>query len=185
VLPRQTPVPVPAPVAEARPAVEPSPALNLSAASRICTELARVTTAGDVNRLLTNAADILGARGIIVWVADHSGVALYPMFTHGYAAAVLARLGTISTDASNATAAAWRSGELVAVPGDAASPGALVTPVMAADRCVGVLAAELRDGREMREDVRALTAIFSAQLATVVTPVADASQASLVDRVAT
>jgi len=120
-----------------------------------------------------------------VWVADKSGVSLYPMFTHGYATAVLARLGTISTDASNATAASWRSGELVAVPSEPDSPGALVTPIITADGCVGVLAAELRNGRELREDVRALATIFSAQLATVVTPVAEVSQAGLVDRVAT
>ena len=121
---------------------------------------------------------------MIVWVADKSGTSLYPMFTHGYPAAVLVRLGTISTDANNATAAAWRSGELVAVPSEADSPGALVTPIITADGCVGVLAAELRNGRERREDVRALATIFSAQLATVVTPVAEVSEAGLVDRVA-
>ena len=65
------------------------------------------------------------------------------------------------------------------------SPGALVTPIITADGCVGVLAAELPNGRERREDVRALATIFSAQLATVVTPVAEVSQAGLVDRVAT
>ena len=85
----------------------------------MCADLARVMNAGDVSALLTKAAEILDARGVIVWVADKAGVALYPMFTHGYPAAVLVRLGTISTDANNATAAAWRSGELVAVPGRA------------------------------------------------------------------
>ena len=94
-------------------------------------------------------------------------------------------LGTISTDANNATAASWRSGELVAIPGESDSPGALVTPIITSDGCVGVLAAELRHGREMREDVRALATIFSAQLSTVVTPVAEVSQAVLADRVAT
>jgi hypothetical protein len=168
-----------------RPSVETSQGVNLSAASRVCSDLARVMNAGDVSTLLTRAAEILDARGVIVWVADRSGVALYPMFTHGYPAAVLVRLGTISTDANNATAAAWRSGELVAVQGEPDSPGALVTPIITADGCVGVLAAELPNGRERREDVRALATIFSAQLATVVTPVAEVGQAGLVDRVAT
>jgi hypothetical protein len=170
---------------EPRPVAETKPAVNLSAASQVCAEFARVTNAGDVTALLTKAAEILDATGVIVWVADRQGIALYPMFTHGYPAAVLVRLGTISTDANNATAASWRSGELVAVPGEADSPGALVTPIVTADGCVGVLAAELRRGREMREDVRALATIFSAQLATVVTPVGEVSQGVLVDRVAT
>ena len=173
------------PAVEPKPAAETIPAVNLTAASRVCAELARVMHAGDVSALLTKAAEILDARGVIVWVADKPGMALYPMFTHGYQPAVLLRLGTISTDANNATAASWRSGELIAVPGESDFPGALVTPIVTADGCVGVLAAELRHGREMREDVRALATIFSAQLATVVTPLAEVSQAGLVDRVAT
>lgn len=170
---------------EPPPAAEASRAVNLAAASRVCADLARVIDAGDVSALLTKAAEILDARGVIVWVADKPGVSLYPMFTYGYPTAVLVRLGTISTDANNATAASWRSGELVAIPGESDSPGALVTPIITSDGCVGVLAAELRHGREMREDVRALATIFSAQLATVVTPVAEVSQTVLADRVAT
>jgi GAF domain len=163
-----------------RPTAETTQGVNLSAASRVCAELARVMDAGDVSVLLAKAGEILDARGVIVWVADKAGVSLYPMFTHGYPAAVLVRLGTISTDANNATAAAWRSGELVAVPSEPGASGALVTPIITADGCVGVLAAELPNGRERREDVRALATIFSAQLATVVTPVAEVSQAGVV-----
>lgn len=168
-----------------KPSAEPVQGVNLSAASRVCVELARVTTAGDVTTVLARAAEVLDARGVIVWVADRPGVALYPMFTHGYASAVLQRLGTIPTDANNATAAAWRAGELVALAAERDAHGALVTPIITAVGCVGVLAAELRNGREMREDVRAMATIFSAQLATLITPVAEADQTDLVDRVAT
>ena len=173
----------PRPAVEPPPAVETNPPVNLTAASRVCAELARVMRADDVSALLAKAAEILDARGVIVWVADKAGIALYPMFTHGYPPAVLVRLGTISTDANNATAASWRAGELMAVSGESDSPGALVTPIVTADGCVGVLAAELRHGREMREDVRALATIFSAQLATVVTPVAEVTEGGLIDRV--
>jgi len=177
-LPRTTNDPKPS-------SAEPVQSVNLPAASRVCVELARVTNAGDVTVVLAKAAEILDARGIIVWVADTPGVALYPMFTHGYPSAVLLRLGTIPTDASNATAASWRAGELVALSADRDAHGALVTPIITATGCVGVLAAELRNGREMREDVRAMATIFSAQLATLITPVAQADQTDLVDRVAT
>lgn len=168
------------------PPAPPAPAVDLAAASRVCAELARVTDAGDIPALLARAAGVLDARGIIVWVTDTQATTLYPMVTHGYAPAVLMRLGTLGVDANNATAAAWRTGELHAVERDADGHGALVTPIVTADGCVGVLAAELAEGREMREDVRALATIFSAQLATVVTPVAAvAGQTGLVDRVAT
>ena len=77
------------------------------------------STRATFRALLARAAGVLNARGVIVWVADRQGASLYPMFTHGYPAAVLHRLGSISTDANNATAASWRSGELTAVAGDA------------------------------------------------------------------
>jgi hypothetical protein len=181
-----TPPPASAPAAAAAAPVPTGPPdLNLTAAAEVCADLARVLDAGDIPALLSRAAGVLDARGMIVWVADRSGASLYPMFTHGYPSAVILRLGTIGSDANNATAAAWRSGELTAVAGGDGQSGALVTPIVTAEGCVGVLAAEIADGREMRDDVRALATIFSAQLATVVTPVAEASQAGLADRVAT
>lgn len=181
-----TPVPASAPAGAApTPVASGPPDLNLTAAAQVCVDLARVLDAGDIPALLSRAAGVLDARGMIVWVADRPGASLYPMFTHGYPSAVILRLGTIGSDANNATAAAWRSGELTAVAGGDGQPGALVTPIVTAEGCVGVLAAEIADGREMRDDVRALATIFSAQLATVVTPVAEASQPGLADRVAT
>jgi hypothetical protein len=181
----QPAAPLPAPVAAEAVPPPVAPRVNLVEASRVCSDLARVLDAGDVQGLLARAAELLSARGVIVWVAGRQGASLYPMFTYGYPAAVLIRLGSISSDARNATAAAWRSGELTAVAGAGDRPGALVTPIVTADGCVGVLAAEIADGREMDGDVRALATIFSAQLATVVTPVAEVSQGDMADRVAT
>jgi GAF domain len=178
-------VPVPAAPVAPPPPIAAAPAVDLRAASQVFSELARVLDANDISGLLSRAADVLDARGMIVWIADRPGTSLYPMFTHGYPRAVLLRLGSISSDANNATAAAWRSGEVTAVAGNADVPGALVTPIVTAEGCVGVLAAEIGGGREMNDDVRALATIFSAQLATVVTPIAEVSQSGLVDRVAT
>ena len=152
------------------------PAVDLPAAARVCAELARVLDAGDIPGLLSRAAEVLEAPGIIVWVADQQGTALFPLFAHGYPAHVLLRLGGLPTEASNATAAAWRTGQLLAVAGDNANAGALVSPIVTSSGCVGVLAAEVPAGREARQDVQALATIFAAQLATVVTPVAAADQ---------
>jgi hypothetical protein len=161
-----------------------SATVSLNEASRVCAELARVTTAADIPALLARAAAVIDARGVIVWVSDDQGVALYPLFTHGYPQAVVLRLGTLSADANNATAAAWRTGDLTVVDSAGNTPGAIVAPIVTSQGCVGVLAAELAVGGEARDDVRAMAVIFAAQLATVVTPVVSAV-AGAIDRVGT
>ena len=142
--------------------------------------MARVLDAGDLPGLLARAAGVLDAPGVIVWVADRAGHALFPLLTHGYSSAAVVHIGSIPTEGDNATATAWRTGEVQAVASDADGSGALVAPIVTADGCVGVLAAELRDGRERRDDVRALASIFAAQLATFVTVLPEAGGQTLV-----
>ena len=142
--------------------------------------MARVLDAGDLPGLLARAAGVLEAPGVIVWIADRGGHSLFPLLTHGYSGAAVAHIGSIPTEADNATATAWRTGEVQAVASDAECPGALVAPIVTAEGCVGVLAAELRDGRERRDDVRALASIFAAQLATFVTVLPEAGGQTLV-----
>jgi hypothetical protein len=48
------------------------------------------------------------------------------------------------------------------------SNGAVVAPMFGPDACIGVLAAEVRHGREDDTDTRAVTAMIAAQLATAV-----------------
>lgn len=174
-----TPPQVPISVNTSLPSSSPPP-IDLTKAAKICADLARVLDAGDLPALLTRAADVLKAPGLIVWVADQNGQMLYPLLTHGYPAATLMKMGSLRTDADNATAAAWRTGELRAVPATSEAPGALVAPIVTSDGCVGVLAAEVKDGRELRSEVRALATIFAAQLATLVTPLPAAGAHPLV-----
>jgi hypothetical protein len=68
----------------------------------------------------------------------------------------------------NATAAAWRLGELRVVPGDIMSNGAIVAPMFGPHCCVGALAAEVRHGRESDSPTQAVTAMIAAQLASIV-----------------
>jgi hypothetical protein len=174
-----TPPHVPISVNTSLPSSSPPP-IDLTKAAKICADLARVLDAGDLPALLTRAADVLKAPGLIVWVADQNGQMLYPLLTHGYPATTLMKMGSLPTDADNATAAAWRTGELRAVPATNEAPGALVAPIVTSDGCVGVLAAEVKDGRELRGEVRALATIFAAQLATLVTPLPAAGAHPLV-----
>ena len=174
------PVAPAAPFAPDAPLAPGAPDLDLSSAARVCSDMARVLDAGDLPGLLARAAGVLEAPGVIVWVADRAGHALFPLLTHGYSGAAVVHIGSIPTEADNATATAWRTGMVQSVACDAEGSGALVAPIVTAEGCVGVLAAELRDGRERRDDVRALASIFAAQLATFVTVLPEAGGQTLV-----
>ncbi|MNC86938.1 hypothetical protein D3C83_26280 [compost metagenome] len=96
-----------------------------------------------------------------------AGDELFPAAGCGYDRGIMQRLRPIARAADNATAAAWRTGALRTVPGDAAGPGAIVAPMCAPDGCLGVLAAEVRNGREADAATQAVAAIIAAQLSGV------------------
>jgi transcriptional regulator with XRE-family HTH domain len=138
---------------------------DLLAAANLCTRFGRLEGIGDGTPLLEEAARILDAIGLVVWVWHSETNELNPVLAHGYSERVLAQLPPVRRDADNATAAAFRSAQVCVVPGSDVRSGALVVPLNAPAGCVGVLATELRSGREQRESVRALVTIFAAQLA--------------------
>jgi hypothetical protein len=146
------------------PAVPPFEA-DFSAAADLCTELCRVNTTSELVSLLPEAARILDAVGIIVWVWDSTAAGLRPSLTHGYSPKMVAQLPTVTRDAENATAAAFRSAQTCVVDGSDRASGALVVPLMTPGGCTGVLAIEVQHGREQTGSVRALVTIFAAQLA--------------------
>ncbi len=155
------------------------PEPDLAAAAHLCTELGRVLETRDVAPLLEGAAKILNAVGLIVWIWDPHGTALRPALAHGYSDDVLAQMPEVRPDADNATATAFRSAQTRVVNGSDLASGAVVVPLMTPGGCGGVLAVELRHGREQSESVRALAMIFAAQLATLVgfAPLAEAVNA--------
>jgi hypothetical protein len=114
--------------------------------------------------LLREAARILDAIGLIVWVWDPQASGLRPALTHGYSDQVLAHVPIVRSDAHNATAEAFRSARACTVCGSEHRSGALVVPLITPTGCVGVLAIELQ-GREQSGSVRALATILAAQLA--------------------
>jgi transcriptional regulator with XRE-family HTH domain len=154
---------IPGPV---RASSQPEP--DLAAAAEICTELGRVYKTHEAAPLLQGAARILEAIGLIVWVWDPVGSELKPTLAHGYSDQVLAQLPRVSRDADNATAAAFRTAQTCIVNGSDLASGAVVVPLMTPAGCAGVLAIELRHGKEHGRSVRALAIIFAAQLAMLV-----------------
>jgi hypothetical protein len=135
---------------------------DLQAAAEVCTAIGRLTSSEDLPQLLQQAAVVVDASGIVVWMA--AGEELFAAAAYGYPSHVIQKLGPINRSAINATAAAWRSGTLQAVAGDLSTRGALAAPMLGPDRCIGVLAVEISGGREDNPGKRAVTMMFAAQL---------------------
>jgi hypothetical protein len=146
--------------------VAPRAEMDLAAAAELCTAISRVVTSTALPDMLARTAALIDASGVIVWLGHHE--ALHAAMSHGYDPRVIQQLGAIARNADNATAEAWRTGELRTVAGDLMSNGAIVAPMFGPDSCVGVLAAEVRHGREHDSDTRAVTMMIAAQLAAVV-----------------
>ena len=143
-----------------------SPAVDLKAAADLCTALSRITATAALPALLGRAAAILDAPGIILWMG--AGDELFAVTAHGYGPQIIAKLGPIGRAADNATAAAWRTGEIATVPGDASGNGAIVAPMFGPDACIGALAIEVRNRREEDPVAQAVSSMIAAQLATAV-----------------
>jgi hypothetical protein len=138
---------------------------DLVAAAQLCTEFSRAEKASEMASLLPEAARILDAIGLIVWVSDAQATELRPALAHGYSDKLLGQLPAVKRDADNATAVAFRSAQMCVVDGIDGASGALAVPLMAPRGCVGVLAIEVQNRSEQIGSVRALVTIFAAQLA--------------------
>ncbi|HEX9367486.1 MAG TPA: GAF domain-containing protein [Vicinamibacterales bacterium] len=136
----------------------------------LCGDLARIQDTQALPALLGRAAEVLQASGIVLWIADPDGRELSPIVVHGYPAHLASRFGTIARNAANVTASAYRTGLLQTMKGDAISNGAVAAPLVTAAGCVGVMAAELKDGGELQESRLAAATIIASQLATLVGP---------------
>jgi hypothetical protein len=153
------------------------PSVDLSTIATLCGDLARVVDTRALPAILERAATVLDAPGIILWIADPDGRELSPIVTHGYPQSMIARLGTILSDAENATASAFRTALMQTVHADAVSNGAMAAPLVTPAGCVGVMAAEVRHEGEKDSAKLAAAAIIAAQLATLVGPPSTRAQA--------
>ncbi len=162
-----------APVAATAPTRIISPLLTATAA--LCTDFGRVNEFEELRALLTRAAQVMEASGLVVWLGNTAGGDLRPVLAHGYSEQTIARMPAVPRAGHNAAAAAYRTGALQIVlsqPGG--STGAIVAPLLSADGCIGALSVEIKGGGETSDSVQALAAIFAAQLAGVLSvPAAD------------
>lgn len=169
---------VPSPEAVVLLAVDPAPAfdaapvdlapVDLMSVADLCTRLGRVLQVRDVKPVLADAARLIDAVGLILWTWDSNGGLLRPAIAHGYPDELVAKLPRVRPEDDNAIAWAFRSGETRVIEGSGDVTGAVAAPLITSDGCAGVLAFEVRNGAEGRSCVRALAAILSAQLSTLV-----------------
>jgi len=145
--------------------VPPSSDIDLLAVARLCTDFGRVENATEMQPLLQEAARLLDATGLVVWLWDALAEELRPALAHGYSAKVLAQLPAVTRDADNATAAAFRSAQPCAVTGRDRTSDALVVPLLTPTGCAGVLALELPHGGGQKSSVQAVATILAAVLA--------------------
>lgn len=157
-------------VAHATPAPPARSRVDLGGMASLCVDLARIHDTRTLPALLGRAADILDASGIVLWIADPDGRELSPIVVHGYPPQLAGRFGTIVRDAENVTASAYRTGLLQTMKGDAISNGAVAAPLVTAGGCVGVMAAEMKNGGELQESLLAAATIIASQIATLVGP---------------
>jgi len=148
------------------------PVSAIASVGEICSDLSTLSDVGALSGALARAANILGASGVIVWVASNDGGTLAPVATHGFDARLVARIGKVARESSNLTAAAFRENAArVSLP-TATMPAAVAVAMCGPSGPVGVLSAELRAGRHADDACVALATIFAAQLATLAFPVA-------------
>ena len=136
--------------------------------ARLCTALGCAHEHTEMTSAMGDAARVLEARGITLWLWNSRQGRLCAVLVHGYSDELVARWSPVARNTNNAIAAAFRSGQVRVVKGTGGPTGAFVAPVMTPTGCAGVLAMEFENGGEQRESVQALATILSAQLSTLV-----------------
>jgi hypothetical protein len=142
--------------------------IDLDAISRVCGAIATVTAADQLPGLLRETALAVGARGLILWT-PYDGQ-LIAVASHGYEPRAVQRFGATPLAEANPVTTAWHSGTAAAVAATATAPAALAVPLPGPNGRVGVLAIELRPGREFDAATKAVVSIIAAQLGAVVGP---------------
>ena len=143
------------------------PEVSLKEAAALSLDFARVASPSELNDLLGRACKLLHARGIVLWIPTGGGE-LRPGMAHGYSEAMLAKVASIPVNGENATATAYRLGEVREVPAGNSPTGAVIAPLLTSAGCAGVLAVELPAGAESHTAVQAIVTFIAAQLASIV-----------------
>ena len=146
------------------------PQIDLKVVAEICADLSALTDIGALSGALARASDVIGAKGVIVWVTSNDGSTLTPVATHGFDARVVDRIGAIDRASANLTAEALRDNAPRVCAAHGSTAAAVAVPMCGPTGPVGVLSAELQPGRDASDACVAVASILAAQLATLTAP---------------
>lgn len=119
---------------------------------------------------LARASDVIGATGLIVWVATNDGTSLSAVSSHGFDGRVVERFGSINRSSANLTAEAYRDNAPRVRAAKDSGAAAIAVPIGGPSGPVGVLSAELHPGREPDDACLAVAAMVAAQLGALAAP---------------
>lgn len=162
-------------VANPQPVIANVPAVDLKAVAEICADLSTLTDVGALSGALARGGQVIGARGLIVWVASSDGASLSAVASHGFDPRMVERIGAIDRASSNLTAEALRANAPRSSAAAGSAGAALAVPMCGPTGPVGVLSAELQPGRDADESCVAVVSILAAQLATLTAPLPTAT----------
>jgi hypothetical protein len=143
---------------------------TLKIAAEVCADLSAMADVAALPDALARASEVLGASGLIVWVASNDRALLSPVSAHGFDPNLLMRIGSVRRDGQNLTSRAFREGGAHVSVATDTLPAALAVAMNGPSGVMGVLSAELRPGRGADDSCVALASIFAAQLATLALP---------------
>ena len=158
------PVVVPEPPAPVVAVAAPSTTPLFQDLAALCLDLGRVSDAEELNPLLERAADVLDARGVVVWLLAEDRQELVPAVAYGYDPQVLARLGQLTLTVDNLTASAFRSAAPATSGAVAYHEAAVAVPILSPTGPSGVLTAEVHGSGDLDRAV-AIAIVIAAQLA--------------------
>ena len=133
---------------------EEMPAPRIGALADLCTRIQHAEHPRQLLPVLGGVAQMLEAKGLVVWLWDSTAAGLKPWLSHGYSSQLVAQLPCVRREDDNAIAASFRTADTCIVDKGPGEMGAVVVPLIAGSRCLGALALELRDGAERRPFVR-------------------------------
>lgn len=147
---------------------------DAAALAEVCSDIAAVVESAQIRPLLDRIRTLLDARGVIVWMSTPDRAELHAAAASGYAPRVVARLGSISRDANNLTADAFRTNTVHTSDAAGQTPAALAVPLPSPGGPAGVFSAELVPGSGIEDDRLNAARVIAAQLGAVLGTAANA-----------
>ena len=146
------------------------PAFDLAPVAAACSDLARLSDGAALTAVLERVAPAIGAKGIVVWLADAERQALRVAASWGYDPRLVERFPAVPVTDDNPTARAFSTKAAVIAPGRSGQPAAVAAPIVGSSGATGVLSVELTSSGTPAADVVAVAGIVAAQLATLLEP---------------